>query len=113
MQRPSAVLLYTRVSTEEQSRDGYSIAAQEKVLRAWCTLKGYEDITLYSDPGFSAKNTNRPALKDLLARGFGVGHATLELEIAGGECAGSTCALPPANLADDPDNDHRAARHRH
>ena len=47
------VLLYTRVSTEEQSREGYSITTQEKVLRAWCTLKGLEDIWLCY-PCFSA-----------------------------------------------------------
>lgn len=62
------VLLYTRVSTEEQSREGFSIAAQEKVLRAWCVVKGYEDVLLFSDPGFSAKDLRRPALTQLLER---------------------------------------------
>lgn len=35
------------------------------------------------------------AIKEMLARDFGIGHVTLELEPAGGECAGSTCLLVP------------------
>lgn len=62
------VFLYIRVSTEEQSKEGYSVAAQEKVLRAWCTLKGYDQVELFSDPGYSAGNMRRPALTDMLAR---------------------------------------------
>ena len=31
------------------------------------------------------------AVKACWPREFGVGHATLELETAGGECAGSAC----------------------
>lgn len=34
-------------------------------------------------------------LKQMLAREFAIGHVTLELEVAGGECAGSTCVLVP------------------
>ncbi len=37
-------------------------------------------------------------VKEVLARDFGIGHATIELEIEGGECAGSTCVLPPETL---------------
>jgi cobalt-zinc-cadmium efflux system protein len=48
------------------------------------------------------------AVKAMLAGTFGVGHVTLELETAGGECAGSSCALPPAGLpAKDPHAGHR------
>jgi hypothetical protein len=38
------------------------------------------------------------AVKAMLAGTFSVGHVTLELETAGGECAGSSCAFPPAGL---------------
>ncbi|OPX46432.1 DNA-invertase hin [Ruminiclostridium hungatei] len=46
--------IYTRVSTEEQAREGYSLAAQEKVLRDYCELKNIEVIEVYSDEGISA-----------------------------------------------------------
>jgi hypothetical protein len=46
----------------------------------------------------------------VLARDFGVGHVTLELEITGGECAGSSCDLPPDQLRE---NDHRAGHSGH
>lgn len=34
-------------------------------------------------------------IKRMLAEQFGIGHATLEIEIAGGECAGGTCVVAP------------------
>jgi cobalt-zinc-cadmium efflux system protein len=37
-------------------------------------------------------------LKDMLARRFGVGHVTIELESEGGECAGSSCEIVPVGL---------------
>lgn len=34
--------LYIRVSTEDQAREGFSLAEQEHRLRAMCEYKGYE-----------------------------------------------------------------------
>ena len=54
------------------------------------------------------------AAKDLLAREFGIGHATLELETECGECAGGTCAVPPKNLCSNLETPgHNHAGHRH
>jgi cobalt-zinc-cadmium efflux system protein len=39
------------------------------------------------------------AVKQVLTREFGIGHATLELETEEGECAGSTCEVPPQTLS--------------
>lgn len=39
-------------------------------------------------------------LKKMLANDFGIGHATLELETEGGECAGSRCAILGEGQAD-------------
>ena len=33
---------YVRVSTQEQARDGVSLAAQEEKIRAYCKLAGLE-----------------------------------------------------------------------
>ena len=34
--------LYIRVSTEDQTREGFSLPEQEKRLMAMCEFKGYE-----------------------------------------------------------------------
>ena len=59
--------IYVRVSTEEQSREGFSLQEQEKRLRAMCEYKGYEVYKIYKDAGISAKTGNkRPAFEELL-----------------------------------------------
>jgi site-specific DNA recombinase len=59
--------IYTRVSTEEQAKEGYSLAAQEERLRAHAKNQGWAVYKLYVDDGYSAGSRNRPALKRLLA----------------------------------------------
>ena len=59
--------IYTRVSTIEQSEEGYSIDEQERLLRSWAEKNNYEVYKCYSDRGISGKDIkNRPALKELL-----------------------------------------------
>ena len=59
--------LYTRVSTIEQSEEGYSIDEQERLLRSWAEKNNYEVYKCYSDRGISGKDIkNRSALKELL-----------------------------------------------
>ena len=61
------LILYTRVSTIEQSEEGYSIDEQERLLRSWAEKNNYEVYKCYSDRGISGKDIkNRPALKELL-----------------------------------------------
>ena len=59
--------LYVRVYTDEQAKEGFSIAAQLRMLNAWAVLKNADSIEEYIDDGYSAKNLNRPAVKRLLA----------------------------------------------
>jgi site-specific DNA recombinase len=58
--------IYIRVSTLEQAKEGYSIAAQKERLTAFCTALGWADYKFYVDEGVSAKDTNRPQLQMLL-----------------------------------------------
>ncbi len=62
------IALYIRVSTEAQAEEGYSIDAQEKILRAECTAKEYDEtlVKSYVDAGASGSNIERPALKQLI-----------------------------------------------
>lgn len=59
--------IYTRVSTIEQSEEGYSIDEQERLLRSWAEKNNYDVYKCYSDRGISGKAiNNRPQLKELL-----------------------------------------------
>lgn len=58
--------IYVRVSTEEQVREGYSLAAQEERLRAYALSQDWEVIKLYKDEGRSAKDLERPELQKMM-----------------------------------------------
>lgn len=61
------VAIYIRVSTLDQAREGYSLEAQEKTLRKWCTDRHYEIYRLYADRGISGKDIDhRPDMRNLL-----------------------------------------------
>lgn len=59
--------VYIRVSTDDQAREGFSIAAQREKLLAYIYSQGWEVADIYADEGVSAKDTNRPALTRMLA----------------------------------------------
>ncbi len=51
------VAIYTRVSTDDQARDGYSLDMQLKRIKSHCENYNYEIYKVYEEPGISAKNT--------------------------------------------------------
>ncbi len=53
------VIIYTRVSTDEQANTGFSLRHQEEALRRYCEIKGYKVVNHFQDD-FSAKTFNRP-----------------------------------------------------
>jgi site-specific DNA recombinase len=57
---------YTRVSTEDQARDGVSLAAQQAKIEAYALVKDWTLVELIRDEGVSAKTTNRPGIQHLL-----------------------------------------------
>lgn len=62
-----SVALYCRVSTDEQAREGVSLDEQQERLKAYCRAMGWTDqVQLFIDDGYSAKNLDRPELKRLL-----------------------------------------------
>ncbi len=60
------VVCYCRVSTEEQSVKGVSLAAQEAKLRAYCEIYDHQMVEVIVDAGQSAKSLNRPGLQQAL-----------------------------------------------
>lgn len=64
--RTFIVGLYPRVSTEDQSRFGFSLDEQEESLKRLCELKKYTIYKVYREEGVSAKNTNRPKFQEMI-----------------------------------------------
>ena len=63
---PNKIAVYARVSTQEQAQEGYSIDEQIDSLTTFCKARHWAIAGIYSDPGFSGANLNRPALQKLL-----------------------------------------------
>lgn len=65
-QKPLAAI-YIRVSTEEQARQGISLAAQEEALQNYAKALGFDILKIYRDEGKSAKDIKgRPEMTQLL-----------------------------------------------
>ncbi len=59
--------IYTRVSTETQAEEGFSLDAQIERLTSYCDSQGWEVYDIYTDEGMSAKSTDRPELKRMMS----------------------------------------------
>lgn len=66
MVKKQRVALYIRVSTEEQRNEGFSLKAQEDILRDYSARNGFEVYDIYSDGGYSGKDFNRPEIQRLI-----------------------------------------------
>lgn len=58
---------YVRVSTQEQAKEGYSIGAQTERLKSYCSARGWQLQSVYTDPGHSGAKLDRPALQQMLS----------------------------------------------
>lgn len=60
------VALYTRVSTEDQAREGFSLDAQLDRLRSYAKAQGWTVAGEYVDEGHSGRTTKRPMYQKML-----------------------------------------------
>jgi site-specific DNA recombinase len=60
--------LYARVSTEKQADKELSIPAQLQAMREYARQRDWSIVEEFLEPGASARTTDRPVLKKLLAR---------------------------------------------
>jgi len=59
--------IYTRVSTEDQAKDGFSLDAQLDKLRSYCKARDWEISGEYIDDGYSGRNIkHRPAYNTMM-----------------------------------------------
>lgn len=60
------IALYTRVSTEDQARDGFSLDSQLERLRSYAKAREWNIAGEYIDDGYSGRNTRRPQYQQML-----------------------------------------------
>jgi site-specific DNA recombinase len=60
------VIIYTRVSTDEQANHGFSLPHQEQVILAYCKVKNYTVLQVVKED-YSAKTFDRPEWNKILA----------------------------------------------
>lgn len=61
------VAIYTRVSSERQVQEGFSLEAQYDRLLEYIKINGWYLVRVYTDPGISGKNLkDRPGVQELL-----------------------------------------------
>ena len=61
------VVLYLRVSSDEQAKFGFSIENQRKECTNFAERKGYHIVKVFIDDGKSAKDLNRPEAREMLS----------------------------------------------
>jgi DNA invertase Pin-like site-specific DNA recombinase len=61
------VALYTRVSTEDQAKEGFSLDAQLERLRFYAKAQGWAVAGEYVDEGHSGRTTKRPQYTRMMA----------------------------------------------
>jgi len=60
------IAIYTRVSTEDQAKEGFSLDAQLEKLQAYCTARDWVISGEYVDDGYSGRNVKRPAYNKMM-----------------------------------------------
>jgi site-specific DNA recombinase len=60
------VLLYSRVSSARQAREGHSIEAQPEDLRRWAEARGWSVVGELADPGRTGRNADRQGFNLLM-----------------------------------------------
>lgn len=58
-------IIYTRVSTDDQAQNGYSLPHQQTILEKYCELHGIEVVQHFRED-HSAKDFNRPEFVKLM-----------------------------------------------
>jgi DNA invertase Pin-like site-specific DNA recombinase len=60
------VAIYTRVSTEDQAKEGFSLDAQLDKLKSYCKARDWHIGGEYIDDGYSGRYIKRPAYKKMM-----------------------------------------------
>ena len=66
MEEPTKVIIYCRVSSKKQVKEGNGLDSQEQSCRSWARQRGYEVERVFQERGISGSDANRPAFNDML-----------------------------------------------
>jgi site-specific DNA recombinase len=64
--QPLRAAIYTRVSTEDQAKEGFSLDAQLDKLKSYCKARDWIVADEYIDDGYSGRNVKRPAYSRMM-----------------------------------------------
>lgn len=64
--QPIRAAIYTRVSTEDQAKEGFSLDAQLEKLISYCKARDWTIGGEYVDDGYSGRNVKRPAYNKMM-----------------------------------------------
>ncbi len=64
--QPIRAAIYTRVSTEDQAKEGFSLDAQLDKLKSYCKARDWIVAEEYIDDGYSGRNVKRPAYSRMM-----------------------------------------------
>ena len=65
---PVKVAIYTRVSTEDQAKEGFSLDAQLDKLESYCKARDWIIADKYIDDGYSGRDIKRPAYSRMMEK---------------------------------------------
>lgn len=60
--------IYVRVSTSRQAERDLSLPDQVAQCRAYCERRGWVVVEVFSEPGASALDDDRPAFQEMIAK---------------------------------------------
>ena len=63
---PPRVAVYARVSTTRQAESDLSLPDQIRQIEAFCERKGWKIVEVFTEPGASALDDDRPAFQDMI-----------------------------------------------
>ena len=66
LEQLNRIAIYTRVITEDQAKEGYSLEVQREYLESFAEREVYKVLKVYFVDGVSVFSTRRPALQKLL-----------------------------------------------
>jgi len=67
-------VIYARVSTARQAEHDLSLPDQITQCRQWCQQQGIEVIEVFSEPGASARDEDRPVFQEMIWKAKGTDH---------------------------------------
>ncbi len=66
--KPGRAVIYARVSTVRQAEADLSLPDQIKQLQDYCARKQWTVVDVFTEPGASALDEDRPVFQDMIGR---------------------------------------------